>query len=162
MQRILAARGWRCLALGVVLMMSAPGVTIAQEDGVHYDSDSPAGKEYVLPLEQARSQGTDSTGRKGGAPLFGEGIQTADVQPTGSSAEPGKDAGDAGAGDPAVSKSAGVTEQSSDRSATEPAVARAQAESGASGLIIALVVGAAVLICGFALSLLLSRHRRAQ
>lgn len=144
-------------------MMSAPGVSIAQEDEVHYDSDSPAGKEYVLPLEQARSQGTDSTGKKDGAPLFGEGIQKADAEPASSSATPEKGADDSNAGDPAVRKSVGVTRQSSDRSSAEPTVTRAQADDGGvSGLIIGLGVGAAVLICGYALSLLPGRHRRAQ
>ena len=144
---------------------------MAQEPGVRYDSDSPAGKEYALPLEQARSQGTDNAGKKDRAPLFGEGIEKEIAQPTGSSAKPGKDASDASAGDAGSGKSAGATGGNSDRSGAEPVdrsgaepvVTRAQAdESGASGLIIGLGVGAAVLLCGFALSLLLGRHRRAQ
>lgn len=160
MQRILARRGWRCLALGVVLVMSAPGVTIAQEDEVHYDSDSPAGKEYVLPLEQARSQGTNNVGKKDGVTLFGEGIQKATAQPTGSSAKPGKDGGGSGGG-AAAGKSEGATALSVDRSGAGPVVTRAQADQrGTSGLIVGLGVGAAVLLCGFALSLLL--RRRAQ
>jgi hypothetical protein len=53
--------------------------TIAQEDGVHVDPDSPSGKEYQLPLEGARRDaagGQGSADRGGGPapPLFGAGI----------------------------------------------------------------------------------------
>jgi hypothetical protein len=40
---------------------------------VHFDSQSPAGKEYALPLPQARSEAL-GTGAPADAPLFGVGI----------------------------------------------------------------------------------------
>lgn len=45
---------------------------------VHFDADSPAGKEYALPLDQAREEaaGAGKTDGPAGekAPLFGEGV----------------------------------------------------------------------------------------
>lgn len=48
---------------------------------VHFDADSPAGKEYALPLDQAREEaaGAGKTDGPAGekAPLFGEGVSNA-------------------------------------------------------------------------------------
>jgi hypothetical protein len=48
---------------------------------VHFDADSPAGKEYALPLDQAREEaaGAGKTDGPAGekAPLFGEGVSAA-------------------------------------------------------------------------------------
>ena len=63
---------------------------VAQEDGVHYDPDSPAGKEYAIPLQEARRVGGNDdaqvappsgtgSGGSGGADetLFGAGVTAA-------------------------------------------------------------------------------------
>ncbi len=62
----------------------APAVALAP--GVHYDPNSPAGKQYVIPLRGARQQGAAGVSSRGdggasgpaadpgGAPLFGVGI----------------------------------------------------------------------------------------
>jgi hypothetical protein len=73
-----------------------PSLAFAQpEDGIFVDPDSPAGKEYAIPLEQARSEGVGEPGGAPGtvlprgsgsvsssgprpAPLFGRGIRRAD------------------------------------------------------------------------------------
>jgi hypothetical protein len=74
-------------------------VAAAQEDGVFFDPDSPAGKEYAIPLEQARRDAAagGSTGRGsegGGQSLFGAGIEPAEGGREGSrSQESGPDAG---------------------------------------------------------------------
>jgi hypothetical protein len=76
----------RTVALAALtLVYAAPSV--AQEDGVHYEGDSPAGREYAVPLDDARRPHSDSNprgaARGGSAPeLFGRGI-TADPSPGG-------------------------------------------------------------------------------
>src|SRR5262245_47020620 len=75
------------IQLAAALAVGLPGTAIAAERGVHIDPGSPAGKEYALPLDQARRDaappgaghsggagggGGDSAG-SGGAPLFGTG-----------------------------------------------------------------------------------------
>jgi hypothetical protein len=73
-----------CLAgVAVALLISAlapPSLARAQ-DGVFVDPDSPAGKEYALPLEQARREAAGGANRGEGEAsggrepsLFGEGI----------------------------------------------------------------------------------------
>lgn len=53
----------------------------AQELGVHVDPGSPAGKEYGIPLEQARGNtGAGESGGSGGAGAFGAGIEAGDDQ----------------------------------------------------------------------------------
>lgn len=62
--------------LAVAAALAGPGVALAASaPGVHIDPGSPAGKEYAIPLGQARSTGTPTnlTGT-GSAQLFGAGI----------------------------------------------------------------------------------------
>lgn len=63
------------LALVMVCVPSSPA--FGQEDGVTVDPDSPSGKEYALPLEDARRRaGSRGKGkrRSGQSPLFGAGV----------------------------------------------------------------------------------------
>ena len=77
----------RALALGALALAAAlPAPAWAQEDGVFYDDDSSAGKEYAIPHEEAR-EGSGGGGPSGGGP---DGSGTAEA--------PG-DAGGSGAGD---------------------------------------------------------------
>ena len=68
----------RCVAgsaLACLALLVSPAW--AQEDGVFVDPDSPAAKEYALPLEQARREaggGSQGAGADA-APLFGEGVK---------------------------------------------------------------------------------------
>jgi hypothetical protein len=70
--------------LAVLLGATAPA--FAQEDGIFVDPDTPAGKEYAIPLEQARQEAVGETRDarvSGGSTLasagglFGEGIRRA-------------------------------------------------------------------------------------
>jgi hypothetical protein len=68
-------------SLGGVLaaILLALSSTMAQADtglepGVHVDPGSPAAKEYVIPLSQARQTGTEGSSDSSSAPLFGAGI----------------------------------------------------------------------------------------
>jgi hypothetical protein len=68
----------------LILALSSVGVSapIAQaqsgpEPGVTVDPNSPAGKEYALPVPSARQQAQGKTKKKSSnAPLFGEGVTT--------------------------------------------------------------------------------------
>lgn len=92
------AKPARGLEVALTLALLLPGAANAQpEPGVIRDPDSPAGKEYALPLDAGRrlGAGNDAPEREGTAPLFGIGI------------------GPPGAGDP----SGGVADPRGDRSA---------------------------------------------
>ncbi len=67
----------------LTLALTAP-LALAQEEGVTVDPGSPAGKEYALPIDQARRDAADGGGRGGGGgvaarrrptPAFGEGVR---------------------------------------------------------------------------------------
>lgn len=67
----------------LTLALPAP-LAVAQEEGVTVDPGSPAGKEYALPIDQARRDAADGGDRGGGggvaagrrpAPAFGEGVR---------------------------------------------------------------------------------------
>jgi hypothetical protein len=71
------------LAAALLLMAATlPGAAMAQQDGVFVDPDSPTGKEYALPAEDARRQADPgskhgSGGREHGSrptALFGVGV----------------------------------------------------------------------------------------
>jgi hypothetical protein len=58
-----------CGTLGV------PGAALAQDPGVHFDSGSPAGKEYAIPLAEGRAEGAGTTNQHSAANTpFGVGI----------------------------------------------------------------------------------------
>ncbi len=84
------------VALALLFLPQQP----AAANGVHFDPNSPAGKEYALPLDQARDEAA-GVGKSDGpagkkAPLFGEGVSSG-----GSGSGPG-----AGDGSGAVGKAA--------------------------------------------------------
>jgi hypothetical protein len=163
MSRFITARAWCCVALTLLLMVNATGVAAAQEDGVHYDPDSPAGKEYALPLDRARAQGDVRATRSADdadAGLFGQGISksTTTTTPSQSAA---RDARSGGAADgrrkSAVSGSGTSVGDGPMTPATEPAVS----ESGGSGLAVGAGIALAVLGGGLVLSFVLRRGRPA-
>lgn len=64
------------LNLALVLLLVAAPPAAAQQDGVFVDPDSPAGKEYAVPLDQARDEASGGGGGGSGKEsLFGEGIE---------------------------------------------------------------------------------------
>lgn len=69
-------------ALPVLLALCCLSFAASAEAGeVHFDPGSPAGKEYALPLQQARNEalgaggGESAGGSSGAAPLFGVGVR---------------------------------------------------------------------------------------
>src|SRR4051794_146289 len=145
------------LPLAVLLALGLPAAAGAKDEpGVHVDPGSPAGKEYVIPLEGARREAsgagggsTDASGGGGGgdagpAPLFGAGIKAA------------KKGSGSGKGEHKAAKRDGKsrtglesTAQASLSSASAAGSSDSALESGAIGL--------AVLIAGGGLGLLLRR-----
>ncbi|MGC1165450.1 MAG: hypothetical protein WA862_05015 [Solirubrobacterales bacterium] len=79
---------------GLVVLVTLIGLASSgpatAADEVHFDPDSPAGKEYALPLDQAREEATGGgkadEDSAAGAPLFGAGVSPpgAGVSPPGS------------------------------------------------------------------------------
>lgn len=119
------------LATAVVLVGASPAA--AQEDGVTYDPDSPAGKEYALPLDRARDEATGNdrrTSQKGGSELFGAGIKPASGAGSGSgsgaSGATGTGTGGSvsGRGGTRTSRERDREASTGSRGATGPAVAR--------------------------------------
>jgi len=62
--------------VAVAWTLAAAGAVAAQEPGVTVDPDSPAGKEYAIPLDFHRAAGVGRNAVEGVAqPLFGAGIR---------------------------------------------------------------------------------------
>jgi hypothetical protein len=74
--------------------LGAPGAAFAQDPGVHFDSGSPAGKEYAIPLAEGRAEGAGTTNQRAAATTpFGVGIT-----PPGGGGGGGGDGGPPGSG----------------------------------------------------------------
>jgi hypothetical protein len=62
-----------CIA--VLGALGVPGAALAQDPGVHFDSGSPSGKEYAIPLAEGRAEGAGTTNQRRAAGVpFGVGI----------------------------------------------------------------------------------------
>lgn len=149
MRRLLPA----CLAIAA---LSAIGVdAIAQEDGVFVDPESPAGKEYAIPFDEARREaGGGSGGAPGTAAPFGEGIERDDdAAPDGGQSGGGGDGRrDAGGGD------AGGGQPSSPRSPSgSPGVAASLDQGGPSAALLTGGIALGVLLVGGAVGFLVRR-----
>jgi hypothetical protein len=139
-------------ALAALGLLMAAGDAMAQSDGVHVDPDTPAGKEYALPLDKARQDVAPNSGthgsESGDTELFGAGISKrdggggqGDGQGSGAGAE-------GGGGDRADGKQAGGSQSDTARS-----VAKAAASGGSgisSGWLTALIAAGVLLVGGIA------------
>jgi hypothetical protein len=146
--------GGALVLLVMCLSPSPAAAAVELEPGVHVDPESPAAKEYVLPLSQARQTGATSSSKSGAAPLFGAGI----TPPGGGSG--GSSSGASTSGHNARGGSHASQGKSGSRDgATAPASAplppgvlratRAQGSSAGSGSLLALLGGGlAVLVLG--------------
>lgn len=146
---------WPVVVAGLVLV--APGDVIAQADGVYVDPDSPAGKEYALPLDAARREASGGGGGgDGGAsapPLFGAGISN-----RGDSAKAARDGGrPSEANRTPDGGSAGGGDAS--QAASQAARVVADGAVGLSAGVVTVLIGLAVLLVGAAVGLSV-RHFR--
>ena len=140
------------------LILAAPAV--AQEDGVFVDPDSPAGKEYAIPLEEARRHGAGGGAPGAGQPLFGAGIERAPSATesgearggAGGSASGGGGGKARGNGEGADNRSSSANDSDQDfrRSAAVKAAAGGSSDGLLTAAIVALVL-AAGLLAGVAL-----------
>ena len=166
-----------CIAIGG--MLGAPGVALAQDPGIHFDSGSPAGKEYAIPLAEGRAEGAGTKNQRAAADVpFGVGIT-----PPGGGDGSGGRGGQGGGGGPAGSgstggdgsrgasggaKSSGAGGQGASRGAEgsgskrpvvdEQAVSNAEAPVDTTGRTMGIALG--VLAAGAALGLLLWWRRQ--
>jgi hypothetical protein len=143
----------------ICLILAAPAV--AQVDGVFVDPDSPAGKEYAIPLEEARRHGAGGGAPGAGQPLFGAGIERAAPTVEGAKAQGGA-GGSASGGESGKARGNGdngngaSTEESAggDQAVQRSAAIKAAAGGSSDGLITAAIVAlvlAAGLLAGVAL-----------
>jgi hypothetical protein len=157
------------LALAVLLVLMASPSAAAQEDGVFVDPDSPAGKEYAVPIDQARGEAAGGSNRPPGEePLFGEGIEPAaggsgtknagggggDTGQQGSTRNGSKREGSRREGD----ATGGDAPQSSSNLPQSPAAIEAAAAEGSDGLLSAGIAAAVLgvgMLAGFCLRRLL-------
>jgi hypothetical protein len=130
-------------------LLAGAGEAAAQSDGVFVDPDTPAGKEYALPLDKARQDVAPNSGagssEPGDAELFGAGIS--------------KKGGGGGSGDGAPAggdrgQANGDDGGSQGDSAIDPrSVAKAAASSGSgisSGWLTALIAFGVLVVGGIA------------
>lgn len=153
----------------VGLLLGGSGVAMAQGKGVHVDPDSPAGKEYALPLDSARREagggsGAPSAGGGGGsAPLFGAGIsERGDSSVEGGSASGG---GGSASGDGQSKRSRGGGEDDGgaaprDAGATQRARVVADTRGGLSAGVLTLLIALGVLAVGGLIGLSARAFRR--
>ena len=146
------------VALGLVV--PGAGVASAQDNGVHVDPDSPAGKEYALPLDSARRDasgspsGTGATGQ--GAPLFGAGVSKAAGSGGGERSGSGGGQGDGSSG----ADRGGGNSAVSGADATQVARAAADKGGGLSAGVITLLIAMGVLFVGILIGLSVRGLRR--
>jgi hypothetical protein len=91
------------LSAAALLALSGAGSASAQGSGVHVDPGSPTGKEYGIPLEDARREAQGDNGQLDSveqgsrtAPLFGEGVGDSSSSSSSSSSDGGS--GNSGGG----------------------------------------------------------------
>ena len=147
--------------------LAVPGAALAQDPGVHFDSGSPAGKEYAIPLAEGRAEGAGTTNQRAAADTpFGVGITPrgggggaggGDDGPTGSGGTGGDGLrggrsganGSGGAGTREAAEGRGVGRRAID----ERAVSNAEAPVDTTGRTVGIALG--VLVAGILLALLL-------
>lgn len=136
-------------ALAALGLLIAAGDAAAQSEGVFVDPDTPAGKEYALPLDKARQDAAPNSGAQGSEPgdteLFGAGISKRDG---------GGGKGDGQTGGAAAGDRGGDGKQTGGpQSDAAGSVAKAAASSGSgisSGWLTALIAAGVLLVGGIA------------
>jgi hypothetical protein len=163
----------RTTLIALLAVATLAPAAAAQEEGVFVDPDSPAGKEYAIPLDQARRDaaggGNAARGSEdGGQSLFGTGITPAEGSGRGSgSPDGGPDvaqspaAGERSSDDRRPQKRKGSAERE-DALGDAPRAAVVEPRAGGSDTVptagVAVGVLGAGLLAGFGLRKLLRSH----
>ncbi len=130
----------------VVLAVAAPPA-IAQEDGVFVDPDSPAGREYAVPLEEARREATGTAGgttESDGDQLFGVGIERSSSGGRGAGGAKGSGVAGGGGGNSDGGNQAGSGEPAP--TGQSAAAIEAAASGGSSAGLTAGIAGSVLLL----------------
>ena len=154
-------RGWlrgyaSILYLGLLLV--GGGVATAQDDGVHVDPNSPAGKEYALPLDSARRDAGGGATSGGGtssysAPLFGVGISERGGSSSGREGKSGSASGGGQAEGPNDGGGAKNGPSAGGVDSTQAARAVADTGDGLSAGVLTLLIAFGVLAVGILVGL---------
>jgi len=159
MSRATSKTRTRAAVLGAVVgaVLLFPSAPSAQEEGVYIDPDSPAGREYAVPAEEARRDaGGADNGRGDNAPLFGEGV-SGDDDGSGSSQDAGKPTNSQGTGDGGAGTSGSGPAASSTSKQDLERLAATTDDSG--GNTTPLFIGIAVLLLGVTGGIVARRRR---
>ena len=170
--RVSSLRAWSARALAASLLTgatlaAAPGVAQAQEAGVIYEPGSPSGKEYAIPLEEARRDATGGGGQaKDSSVPFGVGITPRGGGGPGGGSGDGGSASDRGGGQGDRRTGAGRTEgRAPDGAGAIPRDLRERlrdAETASAPAIWELAPLLLVLLPGLVVGLMLARRERGQ
>ncbi|HEV2060394.1 MAG TPA: hypothetical protein VGR11_13645 [Solirubrobacteraceae bacterium] len=165
------------LLLLLCCLTATPAVAAAQEDKVFVDPGSPSGKEYALPIDRAREQGSSTQRQpqklREKAPLFGEGVEggvrntTSPPTPKSSAKEAkaerkaGSTSADAREEEAAAREKAAAAAEARDLARTRALRAQAAAPEGGTGVIAVVGAGVVVLLVGGLIGLWLRRRSAA-
>ena len=144
------------VCLAVCGALGAPGAAVAQDPGVHFDSGSPAGKEYAIPLAEGRAEGAGTANQRAAANTpFGVGI----TPPGGGGGPGGGDGGGEGSGTTGGSRDGrrGPSDGAERRGLKRPAAdeqAVSAAEAPVDTTTRTMGIGLGVLVAGVLLALL--------
>ncbi len=151
----------RILPLTTILLLAlSSSQAVAQDDGVFYDTDDSAGKEYAIPTEDARRGATagkaEPREKDGSAPLFGAGVSKAEEtrssrKGTAGRADRRSDSTQAASPGERVAGASRTPEPRGPRSGT--------ADGGTSGATWSFAFALAVLLAGASVALIVRRTR---
>lgn len=131
----------------VALSPTAAQADTGLDPGVHLDPGSPAAKEYVIPLSQARQIGAEGSSNSSSTPLFGAGIGPrgpGGLSPSHSGA--GRTSGAANASGPGSASRLGSTGIAGRESLPSSLLASSSRASGDSGSLLALLTGGVAIV----------------
>lgn len=164
-RRIRIAGAWSTLFVAVlVALVGAPAANgVAAGPAPQYDPQSPAGKEYALPLAQAREQARAEPSQERGSTttaaatvddgaLFGKGIAPAAKPSSGSPKTPSSRSADDDEQAPAVARG---PSDPPDPPGAEPAFGSKSESSEVSALVVGVLSGCGVLFLAMLLTLLI-------
>jgi len=147
------------LSAGVMGALCAPPASLADspslQPGVHLDPNSPAAKQYAIPLATARGA-TPGSGATGA--LFGSGISSAGGRSAGKSVARGRRG--AGRSSSGRSKSGGRSRSNPAAATAIPSADKILHSGSGSALLWTLAIAALVLVIGGAGALALTDRRR--
>jgi hypothetical protein len=116
------------MIIWMTVLGALPGAAFAQDPGVHFDSGSPSGKEYAIPLNEGRAEGAGTKNQRAAADTpFGAGIKPPGG---GGGTEGGGGTGGGGEGAPTGSGAPGGEERAGPDGRADSSPSRARGARG--------------------------------